>query len=74
MPPLGISPAAWDVGVSTVVGAASVVWVKLWTGLARRDKMKPQVTNPGGARRAGPVLERYFVGREGNIHVAEFCL
>ncbi|CAN0527109.1 unnamed protein product, partial [Ectocarpus sp. 8 AP-2014] len=43
LPPPGISPLAWDAGVSTVVGAASIVWVKLWTGLARRDKMKPQV-------------------------------
>ncbi|CAM9912835.1 unnamed protein product [Pylaiella littoralis] len=42
VPPPNISPLAWDIGVSTVVGAASVVWVKLWTTLAHHEKLKPQ--------------------------------
>lgn len=45
MPPPGIPALAWDLGISTAVGATSIGWVKLWTGLARRDKMKPQVNN-----------------------------
>lgn len=58
LPPPGISPLAWDAGVSTVVGAASIVWVKLWTGLARRDKMKPQVWALGFCRTCAMVLVR----------------
>ncbi|CAM9619402.1 unnamed protein product [Ectocarpus sp. 12 AP-2014] len=66
LPPPGISPLAWDAGVSTVVGAASIVWVKLWTGLARRDKMKPQVSRKVVHTTAAPlfvILWPFFTNR-----------
>eukprot|EP00752_Nemacystus_decipiens_P002317 g2191.t1 len=66
LPPPGISPLAWDLGVSSAVGAASVVWVKLWTGLARRDKMKPQVSRKVVHTTAAPlfmVLWPFFTDR-----------
>ncbi|CAB1115908.1 unnamed protein product [Ectocarpus sp. CCAP 1310/34] len=66
LPPPGISPLVWDAGVSTVVGAASIVWVKLWTGLARRDKMKPQVSRKVVHTTAAPlfvILWPFFTNR-----------
>eukprot|EP00903_Cladosiphon_okamuranus_P019448 g17882.t1 len=66
LPPMGISPLAWDLGVSTAVAASSVGWVKLWTGLARRDKMKPQVSRKVVHTTAAPlfmVLWPFFTDR-----------
>lgn len=43
IPPLNISPLGWDAGMGVACLAASVAWVKLCTGLAKRGVMKPQV-------------------------------
>lgn len=66
VPPPGISPLAWDLGVSTAVGVASVAWVKLWTGLARHNRMKPQVSRKVVHTTAAPlfmVLWPFFTDR-----------
>ncbi|CAM9559386.1 unnamed protein product [Discosporangium mesarthrocarpum] len=56
IPPPGISPLGWDVGMGGVCAVAATAWVKIWTSLARSGVVAPQVSRKVVHTTSGPLF------------------